>query len=199
MDNSALKEMARREASDKESRARSKFDQTQWEVAREGARFFEKLSLLSGSAIVLSVTFLGYISSRPNALVHRIGFLYSAWGALLIVLLACTYRNFFHQKYLYFTTFATWAKKAAALKQTELEVIKIGWPVIDEVDGTPVPQNQVEADLENKKTSWNSAQSKAETHATGSERAFSICEKLVHAGLIVGLLLLVFFAVANTP
>ena len=194
-----LKEEERKEKSERASRAKVRFDEVQFEVARDGVKFFDRLGLLCAGAVVLSVTFLGYITSRHQQPVIYMNTLYAVWGFLLVGLLAAQYRNFYHLRDTYYTMFSAWAKKIVELKDSEITVVQTGWPVVDAGEGTPLPTGSVVADLEKEKISWTQAKDKAEKSAHVSERVFRICEYTAHGGLVLGLILMVFFAVANTP
>ncbi len=63
--------------------AYQKFEVVQSEVARERVQFFERLAILSGSSIALSLTFLGYIQSRPRAGLSDPALIYTAWFSSL--------------------------------------------------------------------------------------------------------------------
>lgn len=192
------------EASQQAAKTGDKFDRIQFEVMREGARFFERLALLNGGALVLSVSFLGYLSARPQANVANIFILYVAWGFLMAGLLASTFRNLYQQSYVYFATVAPWAEAGAKLKEVELKVLQDadGRSILVDSAHKPLSSEEQTKFLEmlgKKRDSWTKLRDKAEGRAASYERAFVALDLIAQIGFVVGLLLMVSFAVANAP
>lgn len=190
------------EASQQAGKTGKKFDDVQYEVIREGARFYERLTLLSGGALVLSVSFLGYLSSRQGTPVEHIQVLYTSWGMLLAALLASIFRNLYHQYYLLHATFAMWARDVETLKEIEVETVRGSKVLIADVNRKPFSADEVEkfaGDLETKRAFWGQAKDKSEKGAESYTRVYKFCEYVSQLGFFFGLLLMVFFAVANTP
>lgn len=189
------------EASQQAAKTGDQFEKVQFEVIREGARFFEHLALFNGGALVLSVSFLGYLSARPDASLVCITVLYVAWGCLLAGLLAATFRNLHHSSYRYFATVAPWAEAAAKLKETELKALQNTNAVLVDSQGkrlSPEEQSRFLHMLGEKKDSWAKLGHRAEGRAASYERVFVALDFVAQVGFFLGLLLLVSFAVANT-
>lgn len=71
----------------------SDFFQNCFEVARDGTALYEKLVLLNGTTIALSITFLGYLSSRL-ATIHitekpHLWMVAVAWSLLIVSIFCC--------------------------------------------------------------------------------------------------------------
>lgn len=190
------------EASRQAGKTGQKFDEVQYEVIREGARFFERLALLNGGALVLSVSFLGFLSSRQGTSMEHIEVLYTSWGMLLAALLASTFRNLYHQAYLYHATFSMWARDAETLKEIEVETVGGSNALIVDANRKPLLADALQrfrGRLETNKAFWTQAKGKSEKDAESYTRVYKFCEYVSQIGFFFGLLLMVFFAVANTP
>ena len=187
------------EASGRAGKSGEKFDQVQYEVIREANRFFETLALFNGGALVLSVTFLGYVSSKPGVKVSCVSALYAPWAFLLGGLLASVFRNLWHQDYLYFATLAQWAGNVERLKESEIRLTEGGGRIIVDSDCKPLEVREVVNQLGNNRDSWRGVKNKADKRASRRERLFVICQYIAQFGFVLGLGLLVFFAIANTP
>jgi hypothetical protein len=189
-------------ASERAAEAGDKLQQVQLDVIKEQARFFEKLALLNGSALAFSVSVLGYFSARPNARVAFIIILHAAWGFLLMGLLGCIFRNLFHQGYRFFEVYSWFAEAARELKTVELETLGNGAIILDDSARrklTVEEEREFRDVLRKKGDSFEGAKKQAERHSASYERAFKRCGYIGQVGLFLGLLLMVFFVVANTP
>lgn len=196
---SLVDQQEHKDASEEASKSGEKFDQAQFEAIREKARFFDRLGLLSGGAIVLSVTFLGYVSSRPSVKILWPFVLYISWGSLLVALLASMYRNWHHEDYLYYTRFAGWAEHLAKLKQAEIKVVQATGAVVVDPEGQRIAASKVIEELTSKCKGWATLEGTASTKARLSEKVSKVLDYAAHIGLFVGIVLLVAFAVLNSP
>lgn len=73
--------------SDKVAADAAKIDTFQYKAAAERSQFFEKLALSNGSAIVVSVTFIGYFFPKQDLIKTR-WLLHGSWCLLLLSNLA---------------------------------------------------------------------------------------------------------------
>jgi hypothetical protein len=194
-----LYESDRKEASESASKSGEKFDQLQREIVRDRAAFFEKLALLNGSALVLSISLLSYIASRPNAVIKFPLVLHVGWGFLLLGLLASVFRNLFHQHYHYHQVYSWYARDIADLKQAELRMVQQGGIIIVDAESRPVNSVEFAASLEMKHKTWSSRSKKAEGIANRFENIFIVAEWVAQLSFCSGVILMVFFSVANIP
>src|SRR5947209_1481478 len=68
-------------------------------LASEGrGKFYDRVALLSGGAVVLSISFLFSIATKTS--IHAMATLFAAWVLLLTCLLCCLFRNPPFYKYL---------------------------------------------------------------------------------------------------
>jgi uncharacterized protein (DUF486 family) len=187
------------QASDESKRAAERFDARQFEVIREAARYYERIALLNGGALVLSVTFLGYLSSRQVPRIAWIIVLHFAWGFLLLGLLAAIFRNRIHSGYTYYSAFCQMADRVIGLNTAEIQLLESGNVQFVDAQLRAASTNEIAKDLEKKRETWNRSRENAERKRKISERVFRVLEFGAEGCLVVGLILLIFFAVRNAP
>jgi hypothetical protein len=186
---------------EKTSQAGGKIDEFQRASAAERSQFFEKLALMNGGAIVLSVTFLGYFLSNQHVLRWR-HLLHVAWALLLLSLLACLLRNLFYQNYVFYARVSPYVRKLAEQSELEAQVALDPTAVLlaDSEDAlmTTEEREQFATHLRKK---GNQQQTEAEAAIRKSKRAERIwraCEPVALSALFLGVALLVLFATLNT-
>jgi hypothetical protein len=110
------------EAQEAAKKSASAFGRVQHEIARDRTSFFEKLGLLNGGALILSISTLTYLSGKGNGLQLK-PVLWATWFSFVLALIACTFRNAFYQRYFYDQHFSWYARDIAALKKAEASVV----------------------------------------------------------------------------
>ncbi len=99
---------------DLEAGAAEQFDEAQQKVAGERTKFFEQLALLSGGAIILSVSLLSTLFGK--VVVYGSIVLIIGWFALLAALLSSLYRALQYQLYIIEASMAHYMKTLASKK-----------------------------------------------------------------------------------
>jgi hypothetical protein len=181
-------------------RAGEKIDVFQSASASERSQFFEKLALMNGGAIVLSVTFIGYFLS-DHGTINRRHLLHGAWMLLLLSLLACLLRNFFYQNYVYYSRVSPYVRKLGEESDMEAQVaIDLSTPMLSENDAVMTPKEREEYAAGLKKKAQNRHTEAATAAAKGkrAERIWRPCEPAALVALFLGLVMLVWFAILNT-
>jgi hypothetical protein len=107
-------------ALENEEGAAQQFTETQTKVAEQRSKFYDQLALLSGGAIVLSVSLLSTLFGK--VVLHFVPALIFGWVDLLVVLLASFLRSMAYQRYM-METFACFYMKALAEKKIELYLL----------------------------------------------------------------------------
>jgi hypothetical protein len=115
-----------------EQGAAEQFDEVQKKVATERTKFFEQLGLLSGGAIVLSVSLLSTLFGK--VVLHGVVILIAGWFALLVALLSCLYRTLQYQPYMMEVSIAHYLKMLATKKLALHESAKQGARVVSPID-----------------------------------------------------------------
>lgn len=177
-----------------------KIDEFQYKAASERSQFFEKLALLDGGAIVLSVTFIGYFLSAQGTLRGR-RLLYGSWSLLLLSLLACLLRNFFYQNYLYYSRVPSYIQQLSEQKELEAKVAIDPTQLFLSEEGRPLTAKEREdfaAELKTKAHNYRTEAKAAVGRGKRAERVWRPCEPAALIALFCGLTLLVSFAILNT-
>jgi len=178
-----------------------KIDEFQYKAASERSQFFEKLALMDGGAIVVSVTFIGYFLSAQGTLRGR-GFLYGSWCFLLLSLLACLLRNFCYQNYLYYSRVSPYIRKLSDQKELEAKVATDQTQTFLAEEGdrvlTPEEREDFATKLRAKADNYRTEADSAITKGGRAARIWRPCEPTALIALFCGLVLLVCFAILNT-
>jgi hypothetical protein len=186
-----------RKASEEAAKAGESFDRVQDEVHREQRHFFQQLVLLNGGALILSVTFFGYISQRPTSVVG-IWSLIASWVLLLAGLVASLYRTWYHLSYLYFTAYVTWAEQVEKLRDVQIAFVKGDTTNLVDLEKQRLSPEDVADALGKDKESWARGRERSEKRAKFHEWIWTVLGPTANCGLIFGLVFLLLFAVANS-
>ena len=190
-------QQAHQKAAEKAAKAGERFDRVQDEVHREQRHFFQQLVLLNGGALVLSVTFFGYVSQGSTP-VLGIWSLRASWVLLLAGLLASLYRTWHHQSYLYFTAFVEWAEHMEKLRDVEIKLAKGDTTNLVDLKKQKLSPEDVADALGKDKESWARGRERSEKRTKFHEWIWTVLEHTANYGLIFGLVFLLLFAVANS-
>jgi hypothetical protein len=164
-------------------------------------RFYNNLALFSGGTLALSVTFLGYLKSVHVAVAHR-GLLLGAWAALLSCVICSLFFAFFNRSY---SSYAfTRRHQEAAKKKHEVEAEEIQHVVPTDVPWIGQAQ-WTRAELDEYIGKQRQAARDLEPMIRSSkfqEKAYRLAWRcsgiLGRVGFLVGLVLLLMFAISNT-
>lgn len=166
---------------------------------REHAKdFYFRLSLLSGGILSLSVTYLGYLSSKQGLVINYGELLLLGWFFLVVCLIASMYRNHFY------TNFGHWqvlTDSNEARLASEEALLKMAEKFPDLI-----------ANLRTKEefaayvalTKRNIAKIKSAIPHTKSkekwaERFWLWSQQTAHVSFVLGLISIVLFAALNLP
>ncbi len=179
----------------REEHAADQYDKLQWRVSEERSKFFERLALLSGSAVVLSVSLLSTVFGR--ATIHAIALLFGGWFALVLSLVASLFRELRYQPYLLQTSMSHYQFALANKKAFLASKAAAGEPVIQEPqrDGSIRPKTTKELTTE-----ADDARKDASSREAAAERLFNQMQRMegiaIHS-FWLGVLFLAMFAGIN--
>lgn len=163
------------------------------ENRRSFEKFHQNLALISGGTVALSVTYLGYlktITSKPS----HLEFLIASWIALLLCLVCATYYSFFNAAYMGYARSREYAQRLKEQHETAVEEIPhvnvVGIETKAELDHY-IKELRDTAAARGKDVQWNKRREKFH------ELLFSACSITSRVLFVVGLALLLFFAIAN--
>jgi hypothetical protein len=105
-----------------EESAARQFNEIQIRISKQRSKFYDQLALLSGGAIVLSVSLLSMLFGK--VVLHFVPVLIFGWVDFLIVLLACFLRSTEYQRYTMETFAGFYMKTAAETKIEQYQVAK---------------------------------------------------------------------------
>lgn len=181
--------------------ASQEFRGVQSEVVRERSRFFERLAILSGSSIALSLTFLGYVQSRPKVGLHHPRLIYTSWFFLLGCLFTALLRNLQHQDYFYYGGATSYLEKRADHVSFEKSLVEDKAQVFLTPEGAMMGEKerqQFAEELRTKAEHLGKEGQRSRRRARVAEITWRTCEYASEAFFFVGLLLLLIFALLNT-
>ena len=172
---------------------RKRFQEISSEVAAERSRYFERLALLNGGALTLSVTLINtFLTSHAVTLLRWV--LTVSWGFLLAGMLCAVLRNFFHTSHKYYYHFGRMAKAESELSEEE----------VDFYSGGQVFKNGVEMNREElldtaktNTTAWNKQWLDADRNEKSSSRLFTTLEVCAQTSFFLGLIMLIVFSIMN--
>jgi hypothetical protein len=202
MPHPADRKLERLEELSKEAAAASQtFEGIQSEVVKERSRFFERLAILSGSSIALSLTFLGYIQSRPRAVLSHPTLIYASWFCLLGCLMSALLRNLRHQDYFYYVGASSYLEKRADRVSFEVSLVGDSTQLVLSSEGAMMGKEERQdfaGKLGTKEEHLRKEAQRSRRSANAAEITWRVCEYGSEALFFAGLLLLVVFAVVNT-
>jgi hypothetical protein len=189
----------RDEASARAEKSGRRFDELQKRITQDRAAFFEKFALLNGGALALSVSILTYVSARHPGAIRFSLVLHVSWGLLLVGLLSSVFRNIVHQHYILHQGFSWYARDIAKLKQAEVRLLRAE-PVrlVDDNYETADPIEYAK-EIEQNHQTWEKHSTDSSKKARTYENLFIGLEFAAQTGFCLGLIAMVFFAVANVP
>lgn len=160
---------------------------------KSAEEFYYKLAIISASTITFSVSFVSYISTTSNALLHT-SILFTSWVLLILSLLGSIYRNHFHSNFLHYQLQKEYLiSKIEAEKLAKEQLEKYPETIINSYEGIDklieVSDERMAAYLEAKE--YN------EIRELFYDLLWSFCLKIAHIGFFFGMSLMVFFAIAN--
>ena len=165
---------------------------------REQARdFYFKLALLSGGILSLSITFIGYLSSKSSALLYS-ELLYLSWTLLIISMLGSLYRNHFngnmgHWQALNILNNARLEEDKALLKLMEINPRKfINLETQQDI-------NEKKSITRHNITKMKQAIETVRKKEENSSQYWKLSQSIAHIGFVSGLILITLFAALNLP
>jgi hypothetical protein len=161
------------------------------------AKFYEMLTLLNGGALVLSVSFLGFISTKTAHVVHA-RVLYAAWACFVLSLLGSVWRNLFRGQSYWASVLADQRGMQADETGASIKAILEGRIMPVSENRVPMPPQLAAKNLSQYKELFDWAAKHADTRAKLHGGIARLCEFVAQLGFVGGVLLLLAFAVLNT-
>jgi len=156
-------------------------------------KFYNQLALLSGGSIALSITYLGFLKTTTNQPLH-LKLLVASWVMMFICLVCATYYSFFNTSYLHYGRSREYAQRVKEEHETMADEVPnvrvIGVDTPEELNAY-VNELRATAKAREKDASWN--QRKEKLH----EFMFRGCAVVARTSFVLGIVLLLSFAVAN--
>lgn len=172
----------------RESYAAEHVDKMQWRIAEERTKFFERLSLLSAGAVVLSVSLLGTMLGK--AAIHSVATLFAAWFAFVVALAASLFRELPYQTYVTATYQGFYEEELINKKYNLIRVASAGATVISEPqrDGSirRVRPSDLGAEIEELKGTREMLAKRSER----SHRRFYALECMSNISFVLGVVLI---------
>lgn len=169
----------------------------QTEMRSHSREFYYRLAILAGSVLSLSVTYLGFLSSK-NITMHFIEFLFLAWIALTLSLFGSLYRNHFNLDMGHWQTILT-------LNQARLESFKASLVVLEKypqqfinLKTSEDVKTQIDATKKNI-TTIEKAIKNVQVNERNNSRMWRISQFIAHVGFLIGIVLISLFAAINLP
>jgi len=153
-------------------------------------RFYTGLALYSGGTVALSVTFLGYLKSLPRAVAYP-HWLIASWICLIIAAACSLFFVLFNTNYVHYGRSREYTQKLIVKLEAYQEV-------------APFQTFESEGDLEEYKSKIQEAIKQSNDDKIEYERneklyawLYKWCGRVAQMGFLVGLIILLCFAVAN--
>lgn len=189
------------QASKEVAAAGQKIEEFQNKASTERNQFFDKLALLDGGAIVLSVTFIGYLIPKQGTITGRWA-LYPGWCLLLVSLLLSLLRNFFYQNYHFYARVSPYIRKRSEKIDAEMQVVADPAQVFLAEDGkrilTAKERLEFAEQLKSKAQGYRSEAERVNRRGKIAEYIWRPCEPSALITFFLGLTFLVWFAILNT-
>ena len=170
-----------------------KLQQEAEENRRVYQSFYRNLAFFSGGTIALSVTYLGYLQSRPDPIWHTWSII-GSWGSMLSCSVSSLFSTFYNAHYAHYSRLREHREKLADQYETEAEEMKHvpvrGSSTRDELEEY-LKELKVEASRVKDGISW------ARRREHLYEFLWIWVPRFAHVTFIGGLSLLFFFAVVN--
>lgn len=198
MDNDLLLSNERvKNASKKLTKVHDSVAEMQTEMRNQSRDFYFRLALLTGGVLSLSITFIGYLTSKSSTLIFS-ELLYLSWFSLVASILGSLYRNHFHGNMGHWQT-------TNSLNEVRLEEHRA---MLDLLDKNPQQfinlktkqdvEKQIKVTKENIKTIENAIK-KVESNNEKSAKLWIFSQNSAHLGFVIGLLSITVFAALNLP
>ena len=163
------------------------------ENQRSVDNFYRNLALLSGGTIALSITYLGFLKTITNQPLHS-RWLIASWTLLFLCLICATYYTFFAATYIHYARSREYAVRLKEQHETVAEEVPnlqvIGIQTKADLDEY-IKELRDEAAKREKDASWNKRKEKLH------EFLFRACGVTARATFVVGMALLLLFAISN--
>jgi hypothetical protein len=179
---------------EKLNRRRKDASETSIKINEQRSSFFDRLGLLNAGALTFSVSLLG----RSNQIVHHVRILHTAWIFLLLGLVGCLARNFLHQGYHFSHAVASRAEAEVEYIDVDTEIISSVEPIIYMDSAEPFNRERELEINKNNREKWHTELQRTRRLVDGYWNSFRVSEWVAGAGMLVGFLLLIVFAMFNT-
>jgi hypothetical protein len=163
-------------------------------VIEARSRFYDRVALLSGGAVVLSVSFLGSSASRSS--VHALGLLFSSWALLVVCLLCCLFRSPPYQRYVINQTAYFYAKSMLRSERLHLAALRsTGAHIL--ADSSGLSPYRSEEEIQQEISAWDRRTEQLLKRVYGLYRRFRMLEVVALWLFFFGIVFLVGFAILN--
>jgi hypothetical protein len=159
-------------------------------------QFHNSLALMAGGTLALSVTYLGYLKNA-HAAIACVVILKLCWAVLIICLSCAVFYVDFNIKYLHHARAGEYAQRLIDLNQIQLEELDSFGGVIDAA-GSRVPKNVQAATFKDNIRSLTKDRDWTKKKEDRYAKLYATCGYAARYGFVLGLLLLIIFAIKNT-
>ncbi len=176
------------------NRRRQTASETSKKVAEDRNAFFDRLAVLNAGALTFSVTLLGTsVRQHPNSLL----LLYVAWASLLIALFACLLRNLTHQGYLFSDAASKRGESEIAYIEVDSEIVSAKSIVYADSAEPFDKERELRINKENREV-WQKELTRMQKKTERNWRLVVASEWIAGIAMLLGFVLLIVFAVANS-
>lgn len=160
--------------------------------------FYNKLGLLSGGTIALSITYLGFLKTNPNPPLH-LGWLIGGWLMLFLCIVTSTFYSLFNTSYTHYGRGREYAQRSMEKHETlaqEVQHVRVMDSQSKAVMGRAELDNYIKelqdaASIVGKQVKWASRREKVYGFL------FSACGKAASITFVAGIGFLLGFALGN--
>jgi hypothetical protein len=179
----------------RESDAAEQIDKMQWRVAEARTKFFERLSLLSAGAVVLSVSLLATMLGKTA--IHSVATLFTAWFGFVVALVAALFRELPYQTYVTATYQEHYLRELINKKCNLIRVASAGATVISEPQENGTVRKVKPTDLSSEIDELKGTREMLAKRSERSHRRFYALEWVSNISFMLGVVLLAIFAAIN--
>lgn len=160
--------------------------------------FYNRISLMSGGVLSLSITYIGYLASVPNREFVYAEFLFIGWMFLLVAIFSGLYRNHFNLDMGHYQAINTLNMARLDSYNAQLMMFQNYPESFINIKTIKEKEEQINITEHNIKMLEKAIKSN-ELKEKRNSRFWIITQNATHAGFFAGILLITLFASLNLP
>lgn len=187
-----------KDASKKLSTVHNSVVKIQSTMRNKSMDFYNRLSLLAGGVLSLSITYIGYLSSSPSRQINYAELLFSGWTFLLMAIFSGIYRNHFNLNMGHYQTLNS--VNRARMEEYEATLKLLGLNPGQFINLTT--KEDIEKQITVTKRSLDVVKEAIKHNEKCEKREsfmWTLTQSMSHMGFIMGIILITVFAAINLP